>query len=342
MSLLIIVTVVAVGLAAIALFGGLLTIVGHAVRLRVEHRRNQLFESLVRRILENLEKPDWDRDLVEVIRRNPALGAELFSEISELVRGESGERVLNLCRRAGIDRWLLRRARSWRTERRRVAVDTLRLFPGEETVAALQRALADPSNEVRLTAALSLAELGAIPPVSTVVQMVLGNTSEQSLLLNRLFDRLAALRPAEVLDVAKGPVSKAFLRPIAIRALGEAGRLELKDAIAGLIEDPEPEVRAAALDAAGDFGDFDAKEHVRRALKDPVQFVRIRAINAARRLDLRELAPEIAALLADANWWVRFRAGEALAAFGVPVPEPERKVIDLVQAGNAARARGAA
>ncbi len=341
MSLLILVILVAIGLATIAFVGGVLTIVAHAVRLRAEHRRNALSEKLVRDILENLEKPDWSPDLVAIMRRNPQIGAELFSEMSELVRGENGEHVRDLCRQAGIDRWLRRRARSWKADRRRIAVDTLRLFPGAETVAVLQEALADPSSEVRLAAALSLAELGATPPVSTVVQMVLENMSEQPLLLNRLFDRLAVQRPEEVLNLAKGPVSKPFLRPIAIRALGDAGRLEAKDAIASLIDDPEPEVRAAALDAAGDFGDFNAKENVRRALKDPVQFVRIRAINAARRLDLRDLAPEIAALLTDANWWVRFRAGETLAVFGVPVPEPERRVVELAAARSAAQ-RGAA
>jgi len=343
MSFLFIVALVAATFAAIALIGGIFTIVLHAIRQARELTNRQVTEQLTRDILQELEKPEWSPDLVETMRRNRRLGADLFSDLSELIRGENRERLRELCRQAGIDRWLMKRAVSHRTERRRDAVDMLRLFPSEETIEILRRALKDRSNEVRLTAALSLAELDATPPVSDVVETLFENSREHPLLLHRLFDRLAAYRPAEVLSVARGSSDKPFLRPIAVRALGRSGKLEVKDAVAALIEDPEPEVRAAALDAAASLGDLDAKDRIKKALKDPVQFVRIRAIDAARRLDLRDLGPEILELLEDENWWVRFRAGETLAAFGHPIPEGERKVIDLVTAARAAGAqRGAA
>lgn len=336
MSLLYFLTLFAIGLAATALLGGAVTIVSHAVRLHLEKERNLQRSLLFERIVQGSENPDWDPELVKAMSCNRPLSADLFSEMSELIRGENRERILALCRQAGIDRWLLRQLASWSSDRRRVAAETLRLFPGEETVAALRATLDDPASAVRLTAALSLAELNAMPPVSILVQKLIEKTREHSLLLQRLLESLAVSQPSEVLDVAKGTIGKPFLRPIAVRALGKAGHLGLSDAIAGLIEDPNPEVRAAALESVASLGDFSAKDRVKQALADSVHFVRVKAIDATRQIELRELVPELVPLLHDPIWLVRFRASEALAAFGYRLSERERRVVELAPAQRGA------
>ena len=324
MSLFYFLTLLAAGLTATALFAGLMTIVSHALGQHLDAKRKSQRAKLFQNIVQGLEKPEWDADLVNAMRRRRRIAADLFSEISELIRGENLEKVLSLCRQAGVDRWLLKQMQSRWRERRRMAADALRLFPGEDTVEVLHAALNDRSGAVRLRAALSLAELDALPSVSVFVQKLIERERQQSLLMEPLFDSLAVSRPAEVLEVAKGALGQAFLRPVAVRSLGKSRHLGSTNAIAKLIEDSDPEVRAAALDATMVLGNFSASEHIRQALADSIQFVRVRAIDAARRLELRQLVPELRLLLQDSNWWVRFRASEALVALGERVPERGR------------------
>ena len=336
MSFLSFIFLLSVGLAAVALLGGITTILSQVIRQHLEKKRSLRREAILELILQGLERPNWDLSLIENISRNRRLSADLFSEISELIRGENQDRVLALCRAAAIDRWLLRQLKSWKSDNRRLAADTLRLVPGEESISALLGALDDRTEDVRLTAASSLAALNAMPPLDRLMEKLIKSTSAHSRLLQRLIDSAALSRPAEVMELAKGKARIEFLRPLALSALGKAGHLELSSEIATFVVDDNPEVRAAALGSVAALGDFNAKEHIKRALSDRVQFVRIRAIAAALALELRELAPELRLLLDDTNWWVRFRASEALAVMGEPVPgdrglellpAPERRAV---------------
>lgn len=344
MSLYKFIIVLSAALTAAALLGGLATIVSQAVRQKRERRRERYRNEMLRIILEDLELPDWNPDLVELMSNKRALGADLVLEISELIRGEKREHVLALCRDAGIDRWLLRQLRSWSAQGRRAAADALKLFPDQETVGALLAALDDRSEEVRLTAAMSLAALNAMPPLPVLIHTLVGKSEIQSLLLQNLIDSIAVTRPEEVLQTAKGKNGKDFLRPMALSALGRSAHLEMGGEIAAFIGDPDPEVRAAALAAVAAIGYFGAQDRVKQGLSDPVQFVRVRAIAAARSLELRELVPTLNALLSDENWWVRFRAGEALAALGHPAPQSIDRVVDLLPTAGSHRPghRGAA
>ena len=320
MSFFSVIILLSVGLAALALVGGAATILSQVIRKHLETKRSLRRETILKGILQGLESSDWDLSLIENMSHNRRLCAGLFSEISELIRGENRDRVLALCREAAIDRWLLRQLKSWNSEHRRLAADTLGLIPGEESISALLGALDDRSEEVRITAASSLAALNAMPPLGLLMEKLIESTSAQSLLLQRLLDSAALSRPAEVMELAKGIARLDFLRPLALSALGKAGHLDLSNEIATFVADDDPEVRAAALASVAALGDFSAKEHIKTALLDPVSFVRIRAIAATLALELRELAPEMRLLLDDKNWWVKFRASEALAIMGESVP----------------------
>jgi hypothetical protein len=330
MSLLYVVTLASVGLAAVAILGGIVTIISSALRNRSERECKLQRDAILRRILESLDKPGWDLPLVTAVGQNPRIAIDLLSEMSELIRGENRDQVLQLYKKAGIERWLFRQLRFGRTEQRRLAAEALRLFPAGPTIAALTVALDDRDPEVRLTAALSLAQLDALPFVSTLVTKLVEPTRQQSLLLHRLIESIAVNRPYEVLELASGTLAQPFLRPIAITALAKAGHLELSKVIGNYILDSDPEVRAAALAGAASLGDFGAKDHVKAALADPVRFVRVRAIDAARRLELTELIPQLVPLLQDEDWWVRFRAGEALLELGYRVPGSEPGAVEGV------------
>ena len=322
MSLFETIIVLSMALTIAALLGGMAAIVILALRQRREKRHARLRGEILRRLLEGLDQTDWDVGLQTLMRSNPAISADLVSEISELIKGENRDHVLALCREAAIDKWFLRGLKSWKVERRRLAADALKLFPDKRTTDALYGALDDRAEEVRLTAALSLATLNAMPPLPVVMQKLVVSSNMESLLLQHIIDSVALDRPEEVLGFAKGKSGKPFIRPMALNALGKAGHLELGRDIARFIDDADPVVRVAALTSVAALGFFGARDQIKRSLNDPIQFVRVAAIAATRALELRDLTPSLTKLLTDENWWVRFRAEETLATFGHPVPQP--------------------
>jgi HEAT repeat protein len=313
---------VATTFAGIALAGGLVTIVFCLVRNRIdarEQRQRSWLADGLRRVLETEIIPP---SVVDAVGRNRQLAADLLDEMSDLVRSAGHGRVLHLARAAGLDRWLLGRLRSGNIEQRLAAASTLSLFDQPETIAALHDALHNREDEVRLAAALSLVDLGAAPPMTALVRLLVEERHQRSLILRVLFERLARRHWAEVFEVAAGRIGEPFLRPIAIRAIGVCGHGHLGEEITDFAHDLDPEVRAAAIEALGALGFAPGRDVIEVALRDAVPFVRVRAINAARRLQLTDLAPLVAKLSDDPNWWVQFRAGEALAALKGPGGRP--------------------
>ena len=305
-------TVVAIALAITAMLGAIVVIVAHAVRQRLKGRRDIIRKRLLNQILGGIDNEEWQPALVEDLSRDMPLSVDLFSELTELIRGDNRARIEKLCRDAGMDEWLRARMRSNRREARRLAAESLRLFPDALSISALETALDDRAPNVRMTAAISLAELNVLPSVRTILSKVVEAHQHQTLQLQRLFESLARTRPSEIMEIAQGDLGAKFTRPIAIRALGTAGHTDLGPRLQTLIGDPDPEVRAAALDAVAALGCLQAQPNIRCALSDDVSFVRVRAIECARQLDLQELAPIIADLATDTDWWTRFRAEEAL------------------------------
>ena len=305
-------TVVAIALAITAMLGAIVVIVAHALRQRLKERRDIIRKRLFGQILDEIENEGGQPGLVEDLSRDMPLSVDLFSELTELIRGDNRARIEKLCRDAGMDEWLRARMRSYRSESRRLAAESLALFRDALSISALETALDDRAPNVRMTAAISLAELNVLPSVRTILSKVVDPHQHQTLQLQHLFESLARTRPSEILEIAKGDLGGEFTRPIAIRALGTAGHTDLGPRLEFLIGDPDPEVRAAALDAVAALGCLHAQPNIRCALSDDVSFVRVRAIECARQLDLHELAPIIADLATDTDWWTRFRAEEAL------------------------------
>jgi len=110
-----------------------------------------------------------------------------------------------------------------------------------------------------------------------------------------------------------------WLRWAAIEAAGRLERVDLSIVIAPLVEDLDPEIRAAALRALHGIRTIpDAAEHsVRRALHDDVDFVRVQATRAAELLLFGSVATRMWEMLGDPSWWVRRTAAETMGGHGV-------------------------
>ncbi len=306
----------AVSLAGAAIVGALIVIVARLIRMAKDAHRSRRRGELLLELLAAIEAARTPPELIDKLRRHRRQAADLLAELSAIIRGASRERLFAVAREANLDVWLISQLKTWSRHKRRAAAELLGLFDEPGAIAALQEALKDTDDDVRLTAALGLAERDHAPPTEILLSRLQAGTQEHSLLLRRLFELIVIKRPHDVLAVAESRMGHPSLRPAAIDALGISGRAELADPIAAMAGDPERNVRASVLRALGALGHPAAAEVIAAGLRDEDWQVRVRAIDAARRIQLVDLVPGIAKLLDDEAWWVRFRAAETLAALG--------------------------
>jgi HEAT repeat protein len=260
------------------------------------------------------ENEDTPPALLCDIAAYPHVARDVFAELGEVIRGRSRERLVEIG--GGLAGWLQGQLAHGMPADRRLAAEVLRLFDNDATVAALHRALDDSEADVRLAAALALAELGHSPPLAVLVLRLHAGSREHSLLLRRLFRLIAAQQPTDVMRVAEGSLGPGELRPFAIDALAATGDGAWSGALRVLAFDPDPAVRTAAVTGLAALGQPDVADVLADVMNDPSWNVRAAAVDAARRLDLVELVPAIAQRLDDPVWWVAFRAADALAALG--------------------------
>ncbi|HEX6208136.1 MAG TPA: HEAT repeat domain-containing protein [Actinomycetota bacterium] len=109
-----------------------------------------------------------------------------------------------------------------------------------------------------------------------------------------------------------------WLRWAAIEAAGRLERVDLGLSIAALVDDLDPEIRAAALRALHGIRMIpgSAEDRVRRLLYDEVDFVRVQAARAAELLPFGSIASRMWEMLGDPSWWVRRTAAEVVGGHG--------------------------
>jgi HEAT repeat protein len=315
MDLLRIIYLIANVLAAISMSGTILVIVVHIVRARRERRRQDERLRLSRDILRYLQNPVGDEAVVARMREDYGLAAGLVQELAELITGGQRLLLLTLARSADLDRWLIAELHAHRASRRLAAAEALGLFGSPAAVAALKHALDDRDNDVRIGAALALADLDALPPLATLMEKLALGRRYRPFMLRRLFATIVGKHLEELVAVAEGRLGAASARPYAIEAIGASGHLELADRLAALMSDADPTVRAAVLAAIATLGRSPVPDAVATGLADPASEVRAQAVLAARRLERFDLGARVAALANDDSWWVRLQASGCLAAF---------------------------
>jgi hypothetical protein len=156
-----------------------------------------------------------------------------------------------------------------------------------KVVGALERALGDPSAEVRAAAAIALADARAVEALSAL---------------------LCAVEDEDP-----------FVRQMAITAVGELRDPRSRERLRRALGDERPEVRFQAVIAFARVAPEDAQDAIAGALSDPDPSIRYVAIRVAEEcLTDAALAkiPRIAALVDDADADVRIAAAIALARSG--------------------------
>ena len=289
------------------------------IRLATERRaqaRARRRDDLLVAILAWLDGGVPDENAQGLLASDRALSADLLIEMFEIVRGEDQARLADLSDRAGIPAHLYGVLARGSTGQRLVAADTLVWFPSETTRAALRRALDDPDDEVGLTVAGSLVDLGEDQVLQRLVVTREARLASTSRRLEAVLARVATRHPGDLVWLAADDEAPDRVRAAALDAVTQTGAFDLLDEIAALARSPSTEVRAAVARSLGVFGHPQGEAAVTELLGDPNREVRAEAAEAAGRIGLIGLVDRLCALLDDECWWVRFRAGHALMALG--------------------------
>lgn len=329
---------------SLALTGiSLLVMMGLIVARLVSERRSRL--SAVRRAVLIPRLLSGDVDVTEPVFRNDPQTPELLIELITMVRGEDRERFVTLAYELGIPDRLVRHLRTGAARLRVTSAEALAYFPDEKVTDALDRALEDLNRDVRLTAALALADSGRAPPIRFLIERLSLGRKENSLLLVTLLQRLVEDRTDEVEGLLDDVHVPEAVKAAAIEAFAASGSFHLAPAINRLAisADPQNEETARYLRALGTLRHPAGTPAVLHHLQATTWWVRAAAAEAAGRIAVTQAVPILAQLLADPEWWVRFRAGEALAQLGKPglvalrqattnMPEPGRSAAQLTLA----------
>jgi HEAT repeat protein len=316
MNWLVIIYLVSTVLVLLTLTAALALVVRRSIYERTEARHDLRRKSLLGDVLEALDDKDFPSALAARMSALPELSSEVLEELLELIRGDNQRRLLQIAQEAGMREWLHRRLRMGKKVHRRMAADMLRFFDDEDTVAALQRALDDPEEEVRLTATLSLTAIRGGQPMLPILHRFRMRMNSRSLRLRQIFERMSQNDQDAALKVALGDLGDDSLRPLAIEALASTAGEQLALSLVQMAHDPLPSVRRAVISAVGAMASSEASEAVEKALRDEHWEVRVAGIEAARRLDLMDLVPRLTGLVEDKVWTVRLHAAEALGKLG--------------------------
>lgn len=293
----------------------LLAIAGLLLARVVGERKANKRESLRRQLLPQLLR--GEPVPVERSRVARRMAADLTIELAELVRGNDREGFLAAASLAGADAELVRRLRSNAAQDRLVAAETLAMFP-QYASAVSAVALSDRNADVRLGAALALAQEGRAPPVGELVRSLGIGSKEQSLLVVSLMRDLARTNPHAVEALLYDLEVPDTAKLAATDALAESSSVDHEALVAWMAEasEEDSDLRPRIFRALGQLGHPSGHVAILAGLDSERWQVRSAAAEAVGRSALHSAIPRIVQLLADDQWWVRFRAAEALTRLG--------------------------
>lgn len=246
----------------------------------------------------------------------PQVLAEAILDFQGLIRGADQERAMDALRNLGLIEALEGRVLHGSRDERLTSVEALAALGGDEVKAALRRAIRSKDANVRMAAIKGLADAGAPPTPSRLLDYVGTGELAPSRIFAEVMRQAVAGAPAEGLLALRRQDLTPLMRAVLLDALGRSGAYEAVPALAAAATDPDPDVRTAAVRGLGRLQHPAAADTLASALADQIWTVRAAGAEAVGAAGLVRLAPAVAALLDDPEWWVRFRAGDALSRLG--------------------------
>jgi HEAT repeat protein len=250
-------------------------------------------------------------------RLDRQIAAEVTIELAELVRGSDRERFLHNAQALGVADVLRRALRAGSAQERLTAAEALAMFPGE-TAREVLAALDDRNPDVRLGAALALAQNHRAPPAAELVRKLGLGTRERSRLAVSLMRDLVETDPQGVEAMLYDETLPDEAKLAATDALAASGMVESAPLVAWMAgaAKHQTELQPRIYRALGRIGHPGGRDAVLEGLRSPEWQVRSAAAEAAGKIGLTDAIAPLRDLLGDDHWWTRFRSGEALSRLG--------------------------
>jgi HEAT repeat protein len=253
--------------------------------------------------------------------REQPIVLDLLLRYRAMLRGPEAERITDYLEEQGYVSQAVAGLRARNRWNRAASASQLGRMKSDAAVAALVELMSDQSDDVRMTAARSLAAIGD-PAAVEALATALADSSRWT----------AATVAADLIEM--GPPSVPTLIEIAsaadsgkegahdaavtaVRVLGEIRDLRAEPVLIRLLESSgDLNIRARAAAALGAVGGPLAPPALRDALRDDAWQVRAQSAASLSALGDRESIPKLSAAIQDESWWVRRNCAEALGSLG--------------------------
>lgn len=308
----------AYALAALSVLVWLGSFFRRQYQLRREARETSAETELTELILDQTaqKKPEL-APLSQLSRLQQGALLRVLTSLLEQLQGAGRDRLIAVIGAMGVRQTLNEVLRNGRVRDRINASVVLGNFRDEPAASALTTLLHDSDLAVRLAAARALLN----HPYSALtlrefLEALRFSNHDPSIALADIFDRLPPHWHAEAIAMLRGELPANWRRMLAI-ALGRSRTPDALEAIASLLSEEDPRLRAAAWIGLAELGDHSAHDMLPEGLVDQSPDVRLTACHCAKRLRAVDCIPSLTRLLRnDPDWWVRYRAAQALVAMG--------------------------
>ncbi len=261
--------------------------------------------------------------------REQPIVLDLLLRYRAMLRGPEAERITAYLEEQGYVRQAVEGLRARNRWSRAASASLLGRMKSDAAVAALVELMSDDSDDVRMTAARSLAAIGD-PAAVDALATALADSSRWT--ATTVATDLIEMGPASVptlIEIASaadsGKEGAHDAAVTAVRVLGEIRDPRAEPVLIRLLESSgNLNVRARAAAALGAVGGPLTPPALRDALRDDAWQVRAQAAASLSALGDRESIPALSAAIKDESWWVRRNCAEALGALGQPGREALR------------------
>ena len=267
------------------------------------------------------------------------VATELTIELAEMTRGSEREVLLTRAAALGVPANLTKRMRAWSAQVRLTVVEALAMF--DECREQSVQALDDRNSDVRLGAALALAQRSAAPAPLTILNKLKAEQEENSLLLVSLIADLAETDAEAVAGLLFEKDLSYRAKVAVVDALAKRGG-EYAPLLTCMARDcsNEPELQPRLFRALGHTGHPAGTDVIIEGISSDNWTARAAAAEAAGKAGILQAADNLAGLLDDSSYWVRYRASEALLRLGprgIQVLRAASASEDILVAGTAAK-----
>lgn len=269
---------------------------------------------------------------------NYDLLGEILIEYSQDIQGQALDRMIELWKRLGFDKYSTQRLSSRSVWRRAYGATMLGIMRESRAVAMLIKLLRDSSPLVTFAAARALARIGVKEQLGEILDIVARSESwseDQFAEIILDFGQDIASDLIRLCEDEGIPLERlAFI----VDVLGFLRYQPAYDVLARLAEKSEKEIRIRAVKALGEISRPESSLFLVGLLGDQSWEIRSQAAKALGKIGDRGAIPALMVSLDDEIWWVRYNAAVAMSKLGEEAMSTLRSVAKNSESERARRA----